>query len=152
MSSDRHIFESRYTSGRPYIRVKVAIINTVTGRQTIIDKEFWIDTGFGGGVHVAEIHRSDANLAGVIPTLGTVGLAGGLSRQAYYCLAYIQKIGDCDLPAPGIETHLILQGSSNYGLLGLEILRHFIAEFDGPNQLFKVILSQLTTREEQPQS
>jgi len=139
MSSDRLIFKDHYTHGRPYVRAKVVIVNPETGRQTTIKKDFWIDTGFEGGAHVAEAHVSEVNLIGVKPRLGTVGLAGGERRRGFFCLAYLQQIGDCELAAPGIEATLILQGSANHGLLGLEILKHFIAKFDGPNELLTIM-------------
>jgi len=137
--SYRLIFEDHYTHGKPYVRAKVVVVNPETGRQTTIEKDFWIDTGFEGGAHVAEAHISEVNLTGIKPRLGTVGLAGGESRRGFFCFAYVQQIGDCELPSPGIEATLILQGSSKHGLLGLEFLRHFVAKFDGPDELLTIM-------------
>ena len=138
MSPQHPILEDHYTRGRPYVRAKVVIVNPETGRQTTIERDFLVDTGFDGGFHVAEAHISDVRLIGIDPTLGTVGLAGGDSKPGYYCLAFLQQIDNYEFPAPGIEAMLILQGASKHGLLGLEILKHFIAKFDGPNEMFTI--------------
>ena len=139
MSFEQHIFEDHYTHGRPYVRAKVVIANPETGRQTTIEKDFWIDTGFDGGIHVAQFHMSDITLIGVSPVLGSIGVAGGKTNIAYRCLAYLQQIGDHELPMPGIESELVFHGSDRHGLLGLEILKHWTIKFDGPNKFFTII-------------
>ena len=141
MSSDQHIFEGYYTYGRPYIRAKVVIINPETGRQTTIEKDFWIDTGFDGGIHVAQAHMSDITLIGISPVPGTIGVAGGRTNPAHRCLAYLQQIGDHELPMPGVEAELVLHGSDRHGLLGLEILKYWITKFEGPNEFFTITQS-----------
>jgi len=138
MSSDRHIFEGHYTQGKPYVRAKIVIVNPNTGRQAIINKDFWIDTGFDGGIHVAQFHTSDITLIGVNPVFGPIGLAGGKTSPAYHCLAYLQQIGDHEFPMPGIEAELVLHGSDRHGLLGLEILKYWTSKFDGPNEFFTI--------------
>lgn len=138
MNPEHPIHEDHYTHGKPYIRARVVIVNPQTGRQTTILKDFWVDTGFDGGIHVAQVHVTDLELIGVSPVLGPIGLAGGEIRQAYRCFAYLQQIGDHELPMPGIEAELVLQGTNRYGLLGLEILKYFIAKFDGPNEFFTI--------------
>jgi hypothetical protein len=85
----------------------------------------------------------DANLIGVTPSPRAVGLAGGERRRGFYCLAYLQQIEDHTFPPPGIEATLILQGSSDHGLLGLEILKHLIAKFDGPKESLTLISQSL---------
>lgn len=138
MNSRRRILEEHYIRGRPYVKGKIVIVNPETGRQTTIERDFWVDTGFDGGFHVAEAHLSDIRLIGVNPPLGTVGLAGGDRRPGYYCYAFLQQIGNYEFPAPGIEAMLVLQGASRHGLLGLQILKHFIAKFDGPNEVLTI--------------
>ena len=138
MSSDQHIFESYYTHGRPYIRAKVVIVNPETARQTIIEKNFWIDTGFDGGIHVAQTHISDITLIGVNPRVGSINVAGGRRNTAYRCFAYLRQIGDYELPIPGIEAELVLHGSDRHGLLGLDILKHWIVKLNGPNEFFAI--------------
>ena len=146
MSLDRHIFEDHYTRGRPYVRAKVVIVNPETGRQTTIQKDFWIDTGFDGGIHVAQFHEADITMIGVNPVAGTISVAGGRSDATYRCLAYLQQIGDYELPMPGIEAELVLHGSDRYGLLGLDILKHWITKFDGPNEFFRIASAQHTPK------
>lgn len=135
MNSQRHILEKHYIRGRPYVKGKIVIVNPETGRQITIERHFLVDTGFDGGFHVAEAHVSEIRLIGVNPPSGTVGLAGGARRLGYYCYAFLQQIGNYEFPAPGIEAMLVLQGASKHGLLGLEILKHFIAKFDGPSEV-----------------
>jgi len=110
----------------------------MTGKQTTIDKNFKVDTGFDAGIHLPDVHMSDAHLVGLEPTLGTVGLAGGVEKPAHYSFAYLKEIEGYEFPAPGIGVQLVLQGSSRHGVLGLEILKRFVTEFDGPNQLLTI--------------
>lgn len=138
MSFEQRIFDGPYTHGKPYIKAKVVIVNPQTGRQTTIEKDFWIDTGFNGGIHIAQFHRWDITLIGVNPVLGPIGVAGGETRRAYRCLAYLQRIGDHEFSMPGIEAELVLHGSDRYGLLGLEILKHWTTKLDGPNEFFTI--------------
>lgn len=138
MSSEQSIFEGQYTHGKPYLKAKVVIVNPQTGRQTTIEKVFWIDTGFDGGIHIAQSHMPDITLIGVSPVLGPIGVAGGEIRQAYRCLAYLQRIGEHEFSMPGIEAELVLHGSNRYGLLGLEILKHWTTKLDGPNEFFTI--------------
>lgn len=138
MNCGQRIFEGYYTRGRPYVRARVAVINQETGRQTTIEGDFWIDTGFDGGVHIAQIHMPDITLIGINPVLGPIGVAGGRSSPAHRCLAYLQQLGDYEFPMPGIEAELVLHGSDRHGLLGLEILKHWITKFEGPNEYFTI--------------
>jgi len=141
MSSERHIFGDHYTDGKPCVTVKVAIVNEENGRQITIQKTVKIDTGFDGGIHVAEHHKADVTMIGVNPVVGTVTLAGETPSTAYHCLAYLQQIGNFQLPMPGIEMVLVLHGTAQRGLLGLDILKHWIVKFDGPNEFFKITSS-----------
>lgn len=138
MSPNSHIFQGRYTQGKPYVRARIVVINPENGRQTTIEKDFWIDTGFDGGVHVAQSHVFDINQIRVNPVAGTIGLAGGQASTAYRCLAYLQRIGDHEFPMPGIEAEMVLHGSDRHGLLGLEILKYWITKFDGPKEVFTI--------------
>ena len=138
MNTDRDICEDHYTRGKPIVRAKVAVINPETLRQTTIQKDFWIDTGFDGGIHVAQSHEADITIIGVDPLKGSIGVAGGKTDPADRCLAYLQQIEDYELPMPGIEAELILHGSDRHGLLGLDILKHWTVKFDGPSELFKI--------------
>jgi hypothetical protein len=138
MTSDNLILERQYAQGKPVVRAVVVIVNPENGRQTTIEKNFRIDTGFDGGAHVPDVHVAEANLIGVTPVPSTVILAGNEPRKACYCVAYLREIGNHELPAPGIEATLVLQGSSNLGLLGLEILKHFVAKFDGIREVLTI--------------
>ena len=139
MSSEQRILEDRYTHGKPFVRAKVVVVNPYTGRQTTIEEDFWIDTGFDGGIHLAQLHMSEITPIGVDLRPGPIAVAGGgISRNAYRCFAYLQQIGDHELPQPGIEAELVLHGSSRYGLLGLEILKHWIIRFNGPDEFFAI--------------
>jgi len=138
MRHEQKILESHYTQGKPFVRAKIVVVNPETLRQITIQKDFWIDTGFDGGIHVAHFHKNEITMIGIALWSGTIGIAGGARATAHRCLAYLQKIEDHEFPLPGIEAELILHGSDRHGLLGLDILKHWIVEFDGPNQFFKV--------------
>ena len=138
MNSDPDICEDHYTQGRPIVSAKIVVVNPVTLRQTTIHKDFWIDTGFDGGIHVAQSHEADITMIGVDLLNGTIGVAGGRTDPAHRCLVYLQQIGDYELPMPGIEAELVLHGSARHGFLGLDILKHWTVKFNGPSELFKI--------------
>jgi len=138
MNSSQHIVEEHYIDKKPYVRARLVIINLETGRQAAIEKDFWIDTGFDGGIHVAQSHKPDITMIGVNPIPGSVSVAGGATNVAYRCLAYLQQLGDHEFPMPGIETELVLHGSSRHGLIGLDILKRWTAKFDGPNEFLTI--------------
>jgi len=50
----------------------------------------------------------------------------------------LQQVGDYELPMLGIEAELVLHGSDRHGLLGLEILKHWITKFASPNGFFTI--------------
>lgn len=129
------IFHRRYLSERPFVNVKISVINLKTNKISTFEQDCWIDTGFSGGVHVPEFRRSDVQLVDVTPRLTAITLAGGVRARAYVCLAYLQQIESLVLPSPGIEVELIMQGRLNYGLLGLNVLRRWIVKFNGPQQV-----------------
>jgi hypothetical protein len=62
-------------------------------------------------------------------------LAGGVRVPGYVCYAYIAQIEDHYLGSPGLETELLMQGNQDHGLIGLEILKRWIATFNGPSQV-----------------
>jgi hypothetical protein len=65
-------------------------------------------------------------------------LAGNVPVTAHHCFGYLQKIGNYELPPPGIEITLVFQGNRAQGLLGLEAISHWVVTFDGPAQSFKI--------------
>jgi hypothetical protein len=138
MNPEQHIFESSYNQGRPFVRAKIGIVNLENSRQTTIETVFWIDTGFDGGIHVARTFESDAKGVGVSLLDGSIGMAGGRTETAHRCFAYLQQIGDFELPAPGLEAEIIFHGMDRHGLIGLDILKNWTIKFDGLNQFFKI--------------
>lgn len=142
MNPEKLIFQNRYTGGRPLVRAKIVIVNPETGRQITIEKDFKIDTGFDGGIHVAQSYMDDIKMIGLDPTIGTYFLADGMPSTVHRCLAYLQQVGDYGFSMPGIEAELVLHGRSRHGLLGLEILRYWITKFDGPDELLTVHRSE----------
>ncbi|MCJ7423530.1 hypothetical protein MUP01_04590 [Candidatus Bathyarchaeota archaeon] len=139
MSSARTILRENYSNGRAMTNIRIAVLNRDGSRQTTIQKRVQIDTGFDSGVQIRESEISELSIIGVKPTHGSVTLAGNIPASAYYCLGYLQRIGEWELPPPGMEIVLVFQGSNREGLLGLEVLSHWIATFDGPNQSFKIV-------------
>jgi len=128
-------FQKRYSREKPFVSVRIAVINPYTNRISSFDERCWVDTGFSGGIHVPEFRRSDVQTATITPRPTTVALAGGVRATGYECLAYLQRVESLVMPSPGMEVELIMQGRSSYALLGLEVLRQWIVEFDGPGQL-----------------
>ena len=134
MTQRKPIFERGYSANKPFVRARIAIINPRTGELASFEERCWVDTGFDGGIHVPNFRRSEATMVGIIPSLATLTLAGGTRVPGSVCLAFLQQIENYKLPPPGIETELIIQGTQDYGLLGLEILKNWIAQFDGPRK------------------
>jgi len=134
MTSKTRIFERGYSECKPFVRVRIAIINPRTGKVVNFEERCWVDTGFDGGIHVPNFRRSEAMTVGIDPKLMTLTLAGGVRVPGYACLAFLQQIEKYEIPSPGIETELIIQGTQDYGLVGLEILKNWIAQFDGPKE------------------
>lgn len=135
MSIHTQIFAKHYSEGKPFIWVRIAVMNERTGQVTTFEQRCWVDTGFSGGIHVPAFRRSDAEIIGVKPKPTTVTLAGGVRRPGHVCLAFIQKIEDHEITSPGLEAELVMQGRSRYGLLGLEVLKNWVAKFDGPAEI-----------------
>ena len=69
------------------------------------------------------------------PTVVT--LAVGVRGTGYVCAAFIHRIENYGIPPPGIETELLIRGEEP-GYLGLEVLRNWVTEFDGPKQTLSV--------------
>ncbi|MFQ6075409.1 MAG: hypothetical protein ACE5Z5_04655 [Candidatus Bathyarchaeia archaeon] len=67
----------------------------------------------------------------------TVTLAGGVRGTGYVCLAYVRRIENHDFPPPGIEAELLIRGEEP-GYLGLEVLRNWVAKFNGPKQMLSI--------------
>jgi len=128
------IFQRGYSEHKPFLRVNIAIINPRTGATVSFEERCWVDTGFDGGIHVPNFRRSEATMAGIDPRLTTLTLAGGIRVPGSVCLAFLQQIENYEIPLPGIETELIMQGTQDYGLIGLDILKNWIAQFDGQRE------------------
>lgn len=139
MSSTRTILKENYSDGRAMTNIQILVLNRDGSRQITIRKRVKIDTGFDSGVHIRESEMSELSIIGVKATLGSVTLAGNIPANAHYCLAYLQQIGEWEFPPPGMEIVLVFQGSNREGLLGMEVLSHWITTFDGPNRSFKIV-------------
>jgi len=131
------LFQKAYTREKPFVSVRISVVNPYTSTISTFDDRCWVDTGFFGGIHVPEFRISDVRTANITPRLTTVTLAGGVRARAHECLAYLQQIESLALPSPGMEVELIMQGHSSYGLLGLEVLKRWIVKFNGPSQLLE---------------
>jgi hypothetical protein len=138
MSSPRTILQKDYSEGRAIADVKIAVINPDNFRQITFEKKAKIDTGFDAGFHIQESEMSQLAPIGVRPAVGPITLAGNIPATAYHCFGYLQKIGDYELPPPGIEITLVFQGTRPQGLLGLEAISNWVVTFDGPAQSFKI--------------
>jgi len=139
MSSTHTILRENYSDGSAMTNIRIVVLNRDGSRQITIRKRVKIDTGFDSGVHIRESEMSELSTIGVKPTPGPMILAGNVPANAYHCLAYLQQIGEWEFPAPGMEIALFFQGSNRDGLLGMEVLSHWITTFDGPNRSFKIV-------------
>jgi|GEM_PF-1577478 predicted aspartyl protease len=137
MMGRRLIINKPYTRTGPFLDVKVLILNPHTNQQTSFDQVCLVDTGFSGGLHVPRSREAEIRLIGVEATPTTVSLAGGVPGTGYVCFAYVQRIEDFWFPMPGIETELLIRGEEP-ALLGRDILKSMIAEFDGPRKLLSI--------------
>jgi hypothetical protein len=131
------ILRRGYLEEKPFVNAKISILNPQTGAITTFNEKCWVDTGFSGGIHVPIFRRSEASMVGVTPRYTSLTLAGGVRVPGYVCYAYLVQIEDHDLPSPGLETELIMQGNLNYGLVGLDVLKRWIITFNGPAQILE---------------
>jgi hypothetical protein len=138
MTAPQSILQSHYSQGKAITDVEIVVFNPMNSRQVSFKKKVQIDTGFDSGVHMRELDAGELATIGVNPPRGSVTLAGNVPAQARYCVGYLQKIGDYSLPSPGIPITVVFQGTTQQGLLGLEAIRNWVVEFDGPRQAFKV--------------
>jgi len=128
------IFGRKYLEEKPFVNVKITIFNSQTNRMTSFNEKCWVDTGFSGGLHVPMFRKSEADTIGVAPKPTTLTLGGGVRAPGYVCYARLVQIEGYDLPVPGLETELIMQGNLKHGLVGLDVLKRWIATFNGPSQ------------------
>jgi hypothetical protein len=138
MSKSVNILEKKYSDGKAITDVRIAVINSHNLRQVTLEKTVKIDTGFDAGFHIQESEISQLDLIGVKPVRGTATLAGDIHVTAYHCFGYLQKIGDFELPPPGIEITLVFQGNRAQGLLGMEAISNWVVTFDGPANSIKI--------------
>lgn len=139
MSSPQTIVQRDYSQGRAIIDVRVAVINQENHRQvTFSGRRIKIDTGFDAGFHIRESEMSQLATIGIRPVVGPVTLAGNMPATARFCFGYLQKIGDHELPAPGVEITIVFQGTNPEGLLGLEAIGNWVVTFNGPSQSFTI--------------
>jgi len=132
------ILEKNYSEGRAIADVRVAVLNPDSLRQVTFEAKAKIDTGFDAGFHIRESEMSQLAMIGIRPIAGTVTLAGNVPATAYHCFGYLQRIGDHELPPPGIEIALVFQGNRPQGLLGLEAMSSWTVTFNGPAQSFSI--------------
>ena len=138
MSSPRTILQNDYSQGSAKTEVTIAIVNPSNLRQITYVKRIKIDTGFNGGFYIRESEMSQLDIIGVKPRVGGTTLADNRRVTSHNCFGYLQKIGNYQLPSPGIEISIVFQGTSPEGLLGLEAISNWIVTFDGPAESFKI--------------
>ena len=128
----------KYKKQKAYVRIKGIIQNPETIRQTPLDFECQIDTGFDGGIFVPHWYRSDAQSIKVEPRLTNITLADGRKVPAYVCAAYMQNIDSYTFPPPGRPVMLVMCGNRKGHLLGMDALKYCSILFDGPKQTFTI--------------
>lgn len=121
----------------PFVTVGIVVLNFNTNQQTSFDQRCWVDTGFDGGVQVPQFIQSDLMTIGVEARHTGVTLSGGVPDTGLVCHAYIQHIENHMFPAPGIETELLIRGQEP-AYLGLDVLKIWVTEFDGPRQMLSI--------------
>jgi len=138
MTRRSRILTRHYSDRKPFVTIKIAIINLQTSQQVTFEQRCWVDTGFAGGIHVPEFRMSDARTVGVQPKPTPIMLAGGVRRTGYARLSFLQQIDGYDIPPPGLETELVMQGKERHGLIGLEILKNWVVKFNGPKEILTI--------------
>jgi len=128
----------KYKNKSAKVRIVGAIQNPENMRQTPLDFECRIDTGFDGGIMVPHWYRSDAQTIGVEPSVTNITLADGSKIPAYVCAAYIHEIDKHSFSHPGKTVILVMCGNRKGELLGMDALKHCSVLFDGPKQAFTI--------------
>ena len=120
------------------VRIAGVIQNPQNMRQTPLDFECRIDTGFDGGIMVPHWFRSDAQSIGIEPSITNITLADGRKISAYVCAAYIHTINGHSFSLPGKTAILVMCGNRRGKLLGMDALKYCSVLFDGPKQAFMI--------------
>lgn len=128
----------KYKKKSARVRIAGVIQNPQNMRQTPLDFECRIDTGFDGGIMVPHWFRSDAQSIGIEPSITNITLADGSKTPAYVCAAHIHKINGHSFSLPGKTAMLVMCGNRKGKLLGMDALKHCSVLFDGPKQAFTI--------------
>ena len=129
-----------YKNKTACVTIKGVILNPQTMRQSPLDFECMVDTGFFGGIFVPEWYKSNAESIGVVPSLANITLADGNRVPAYVCAAYLQEVDGCDFAPPGKPVVLVMRGTNSPELLGMDALKHCTIFLDGPKQSFTLTI------------
>ena len=128
------IINKLYKNKRAYLKIRAIIPNPQTHERTPLFFEGIVDTGFDGGLFVPETFKSDLDIVNVTPRKTSLILADGRKIPVETCFIYLQEIDGIRLPAPGIAVQLVLGGKLKGHLIGMDLLKHCITEFNGPSQ------------------
>ncbi len=53
------------------------------------------------------------------------------------CLGLLEKIDGYAIP-DGIETEVYMHGNQEHGYIGLNVMKNWISEFDGPDSIVRI--------------
>lgn len=132
------MINKNYKKKSAYVNIEGIIQNPRNMRQTPLNFECRIDTGFDGGIFVPHWVRSDAQTIGVEPSITNLILADGSKIPVYVCAAHLRKIDTHVYSSPGKPVMLVMGGNRKGKLLGMDALKHCSVLFDGPSQAFEI--------------
>jgi len=130
--------DEKFENNAAYIKVEGIIQNPHNFQQVPFDFKCRIDTGFDGGVSTSIRYRSDVETIGVQPLIRNWTLADGSKTPVYICAAYLQKVGQHELPQPGKPIKLIMVGQKELHLFGMDSLQYCILTLNGKEKKFSL--------------
>lgn len=138
MTGSAAIVHKKYKNKRAKVRISGVIQNPQNARQTPLDFECMIDTGFSGGIMVPDWVRLDAQSIGIETSITNMTLADGSKTSVHVCVANIHKIDNHSFLLPGKATMLVMCGRRPGKVLGMDALKYWAVLFDGPRQTLTI--------------
>ncbi len=97
-----------------------------------------VDTGYSGFLMVPRKHETQVrNIGAKVVTSGGF-LAGNFGVETRVSYGTVDEIEGYAPPEP-IEAFVTFLGTGNHGLIGRDLLKRWIAQFDGPRSLLTIL-------------
>lgn len=121
-----------------YVRITIKMVNPQNAQTISIPIKCMLDTGYSGAISMPFQYKSEPLQIGVRLSPTNIKVATGQTVSATYCFGNIVKIDDWIAPSSGIEAAICFQGNLDHGLIGLEIMKKWIVEFNGPDSIMTI--------------